>query len=97
MDGQEKLLDYICSVRCDHNQFNVASSVVIHAVAAHRGVPNRSTILTDIVFNVPRVFVRRVLDCNGFVGGLIAVRISGRIFRFAAAPGKRYCHHYNDQ
>lgn len=52
------------------------------AVAAHRGVPNRSTILTDIVFNVPRVFVRRVLDCNGLVGRLLAIRISGRIFRF---------------
>ena len=52
------------------------------AVAAHRGVPNRSTILTDIVFNVPRVFVRRVLDCNGLVGRLLAIRISGRIIRF---------------
>ena len=63
----------------------------------NRGVPNRSTILTDIVFNVPRVFVRRVLDCNGLVGGLLAIRISGRIFRFAVASGKRYGRHYDGQ
>lgn len=58
--------------------------------------PNRRFANIKVTY-VPRVFVRRVLDCNGFVGGLIAVRISGRIFRFAAAPGKRYGRHYNDQ
>ena len=50
-----------------------------------------------LVHHVPRVFVRRVLDCNGLVGGLLAIRISGRIFRFAVASGKRYGRHYDDQ
>ena len=87
----------VCPVRRHKHQFDIARAVMIHAVAAHRGVPNRSTILTDIVFNVPRVFVRRVLDCNGLVGGLLAIRISGRIFRFAVASGKRYGRHYDGQ